>query len=55
MDCACRQIQFHLDNPCRFYQVFGKPLPLSVDLSTQSGKEKLAHLLLLTLHPHQQR
>jgi hypothetical protein len=40
---------------CRFAAISGKPLPLSVNLSTQSGKEKLAHLLLHTLHSHQQR
>jgi hypothetical protein len=42
-------------NTCRFAAPSGKPLPLSVNLSTQSGKEKLAHLLLHTLHSHQQR
>ena len=40
---------------CRFATISGNPLPLSVNLSTQSGKEKLAHLLLHTLHPHQHR
>jgi hypothetical protein len=32
----------------------GNALPLTVYLSTQSGKKKLAHLLLHTLYPHQQ-
>jgi hypothetical protein len=35
--------------------VSGNLLPLSVKLPTQSGKEKLAHLLLHTLYSHQQR
>jgi hypothetical protein len=39
---------------CRFAAISGNPLPLSVNLSTQSGKEKLAHLLLHTLYSHQQ-
>jgi hypothetical protein len=34
--------------PCRFAAISGKLLPLSVNLPTQSGKEKLAHLLLHT-------
>jgi hypothetical protein len=42
-------------NLCRFAAISGNPLPLSVNLSTQSGKEKLAHLLHHTLYPHQQR
>jgi hypothetical protein len=41
-------------NNCRFAAISGNLLPLSVNLSTQSGKEKLAHLLLHTLHSHQQ-
>jgi hypothetical protein len=42
-------------NYCRFAVISGNQLPLSVNLSTQSGKEKLAYLLLHTLYPHQQR
>jgi hypothetical protein len=43
-----------LTNPCRFATFSGNPLPLSVNLPTQNGKEKLAHLLLHTLHSLQQ-
>jgi hypothetical protein len=41
-------------NPCRFAALSGNLLPLSVNLPTQSGKVKLAHLLLHTLHSLQQ-
>jgi hypothetical protein len=40
---------------CHFDRQNGNPLPFSVNLSTQSRLEKLAHLLLDTIHPHQQR
>jgi hypothetical protein len=54
----CPNLQIQSDKSakhCRFAAISGKLLPLSVNLSTQSGKEKLAHLLLHTLYPHQQR
>jgi hypothetical protein len=35
---------------CHFFTQSGKALPLTVSLSTQSGKLKLAHLLLHTLY-----
>jgi hypothetical protein len=51
----CIRLHFQIEgaksaNPCHFAAITGNPLPLSVNLPTQSGKEKLAHLLLHTLH-----
>jgi hypothetical protein len=54
----CKRPHFEMEGAkstksCRFAAISGKPLPLSVNHLTQSGKEKLAHLLLHTLHSHQ--
>jgi hypothetical protein len=51
---ACRK-QVKAEAYCHFGRQNGNPLPFSVNLSTQSRQEKLAHLLLHTMHPHQQR
>jgi hypothetical protein len=49
------QNQIKAEAYCHFDRQNGNPLPFSVNLSTQSRQEKLAHLLLHTLYPHQQR
>jgi len=49
------QNQIKAEAYCHFDRQNGNLLPFSVNLSTQSRQEKLAHLLLHTLHPHQQR